>query len=163
MRFTSDSIWKLLFLHIKKINMKRIIIILILVISMFSVSAQKYTEMYIKDATKIAENWLSDLNNNDYDNAYRMLASEVKEIYQQETWIGLVNELMLEFGSLENRKITEKRFQSEVEGMEVGFYVFIDYNSSYINTINHNEHILLKQNDKKNWEIIDYNFEFQNK
>ena len=70
---------------------------------------------------------------------------------------------MLEFGRLESRQVTEKKFKSEVEGMEDGFYVFIDYKVSYLNTINHNEQILLKQNDKTKWEIVDYNYEFKNK
>ena len=163
MRFTSDSIWKSLFLHIKKINMKKIIIILISVISIYSASAQKYTDQYIKDASVVAEIWLSNINDNQYDNAFQMLSNEVKTRYKKEAWINLINELMLEFGELESRKTTEKKFQSEVEGMEDGFYVFIDYNSSYTNTIDHNEHILLKQNDKTKWEIVDYNYEFKNK
>ena len=163
MRFTSDSSWKLLFLHIKNLNMKKLIIMLISVISMYSASAQKYTEQYIKDASKVAEIWLSDINGKHYESAFQMLSSEAKAIYKQETWVSLINELMLEFGALENRKATGKIFQSEIEGMENGFYVFIDYTVSYTNTINHNEHILLKQNDRTMWEIVDYNYEFQNK
>jgi hypothetical protein len=163
MCFTTDSIWKSLFLHIKKLNMKKLIVMLISVISMYSASAQKYTDQYIKDASKVAERWLSNINDNQYDNAFQMLSNELKVMYKQETWINLINELMLEFGKLESRKTIEKKFQSEVEGMEDGFYVFIDYTSSYTNTINHNEHILLKQNDKTKWEIVDYNYEFKNK
>lgn len=163
MRFTSDSIWKLLFLRIKKLNMKKLIILLISVISMYSASAQKYNEQYIKDASIVAGNWLSEINNKHYENAFEMLSSEVKVRYNQENWISLIQNLMLEFGGLENRKVTEKKFKSEVEGMEDGFYVFIDYKVSYLNTINHNEQILLKQNDKTKWEIVDYNYEFKNK
>ena len=143
--------------------MKKLIIMLISIISMYSASAQKYTEQYIKDASIVAENWLSDINDKQYENAFQMLSSEAQAIYKQVTWISLISELMLEFGELENRKATEKRFQSEIEGMENGFYVSIDYTVSYTNTINHNEHILLKQNDKKMWRIVDYNYEFQNK
>jgi len=163
MRFTSDSNWKLLFLPIIKLNMKKLIVMLISVISMYSAGAQKYTDQYIKDASQVAESWLSDINEKQYENAFQMLSSEAKAIYNQETWVSLINELMLEFGGLENRKATEKRFQSKVEGMEDGFYVFIDYTSIYKNTINHNEYILLKQNDKKKWEVVDYNYEFENK
>ena len=163
MRFTSDSNWKLLFLPIIKLNMKKLIVMLISVISMYSAGAQKYTDQYIKDASQVAESWLSDINEKQYENAFQMLSSEAKAIYNQETWVSLINELMLEFGGLENRKATEKRFQSKAEGMEDGFYVFIDYTSSYTNTINHNEYILLKQNAKKKWEVVDYNYEFENK
>jgi hypothetical protein len=42
--------------------MKKLIIILISVISMYSASAQKYPDQYIKDASKVAESWLSDIN-----------------------------------------------------------------------------------------------------
>jgi len=163
MCFTSDLIWKSLFLRINKIKIKKLIIMLISIISIYSASAQKYTDQYIKDASIVAESWLSNINNNQYDNAFKMLSNEVKVRYKQKTWINLINELMLEFGELESRKTTEKKFQSEVEGMEDGFYVFIDYTSSYTNTIDHNEQILLKQNDKIKWEIVDYNYEFKNK
>lgn len=163
MCFTSDLIWKSLFLRINKIKMKKLIIMLISIISIYSASAQKYTDQYIKDASIVAGIWLSNINNNQYDNAFKMLSNEVKVRYKQKTWINLINELMLEFGELESRKTTEKKFQSEVEGMEDGFYVLIEYTSSYTNTIDHNEHILLKQNDKIKWEIVDYNYEFKNK
>ena len=163
MRFTTDSIWKLLFLPIKKLNMKKLIIILISVISMYSASAQKYTDQYIKDASKIAESWLSNINNQQYESAYNLCSKEYKANYTQEIWITLIGKLMIEFGELENRKATEKKFQSEVEGMEDGFYVFIDYTSSYTNTIKHNEHIILKQNDKTNWEILSFDYMWQNR
>ena len=143
--------------------MKKIILILISVISIYSASAQKYTNTYIKDANSVALRWLNDINNNQYENAYNLLAQEAKTMYQQETWTNLINSLMLEFGSLENRTITKKYFQSEVEGLEDGFYVFIEYSAQYENTTAHTEYVLLKQNDKAKWEIIDYNYEFKNK
>ena len=171
--------------------MKKLIIMLISVISMYSASGQdtplieqkvtnnkmekedqkkedkaykqKYTDQYIKDASIVAESWLNDINNKQYKNAFKMLSSEVKLRYNQENWISLIQDLMLEFGGLESRKVTEKKFKSEVEGMEDGFYVFIDYKVSYLNTINHNEQILLKQNDKSKWKIVDYNYEFNEK
>ena len=163
MHFTSDIIWKLLFLHIKKFNMKRLIIILISLVSLYSASAQKYTEQYIKDASIVAESWLDNINDKQYKNAFQMLSNEIKVIYNQENWTRLIKELMNEFGDLEGRIVTKKKFESELEGMEDGFYVLIDYKSIYTNTINHNEHILLKQNDKSKWEIVDYNYEFKNK
>lgn len=131
--------------------------------SIYSANAQKYSDQYIKEASKVADNWFNDINNNGYENAFLMLSSEVKAIYNQESWISLINQLMLEFGELENRIVLEKKFNSKIEGLEDGFYVLIDYKSNYSNTINHNEYILLKQNDKRKWEIVDYNYEFENK
>ena len=143
--------------------MKKLILVLISVISMHSVSAQKYTDQYIKDANKIANSWLSDINNKQYEKAYNLLSKEVKVRYQQETWTNLINDLMLEFGNLESRTVSQKYFQSEIEGMEDGFYVFIEYDSQYENTKEHTEQLLLKQNDKAKWEVLDYNYEFKNK
>tara|TARA_B110000459_G_C16418846_1_gene406522 strand:- start:170 stop:607 length:438 start_codon:yes stop_codon:yes gene_type:complete len=143
--------------------MKKLIIMLISVISMYSASAQKYTEQYIKDANTVAESWLDNINDKQYENAFQMLSNEIKVIYNQEIWISLIKELMIEFGDLESRIATKKKFESKLEGMDDGFYVLIDYKSIYKNTINHIEHILLKQNDKSKWEIVDYNYEFKNK
>ena len=138
-----------------------------------SLTKQKYSSKYITDASKIANSWLFciskyfsgvlSINDNQYENAFLMLSHEVKAIYNKDSWISLINQLMLEFGILEGRIATEKIFKNKVEGMEDGFYVFIDYKSNYSNTINHSEHILLKQNEKKKWEIVDYNYEFRNK
>ena len=143
--------------------MKKIIITLISVISMHSVSAQKYTESYVNDANKVALSWLNDINHNQYENAYNLLTKEHKVKYPQEIWIPQINELMLEFGDLESRTVTQRNFQSQIEGMEDGFYVVIEYDSQYKNTKTHTEYLLLKQNDKTKWEIALYNYEFQNK
>ena len=163
MRFTSDSICKSLFLPIKILNMKKLIIMLISVISMYSASAQKYTDQYIKDASKVAKNWLSDINNKKYDNAYYLLSKEVKAITKQDNWIGFVNSEMNEFGDLKSREVTQIFFQSEIEGMEDGFYVVIDYDVNYELTEDHTEKMILKQNDNSKWEILVFSYDFKSK
>ena len=141
--------------------MKKLIITLIAVISIYSVSAQKYTDIYISDANNVGLSWLNNINHNQYENAYALLSKEVKATVEKERWITLINELMLEFGNLESRTVIQRDFQSQVEGMEDGFYVFIEYSSQYENTKEHTEYLLLKQNDKAKWEIFDYNYEFK--
>ena len=74
-----------------------------------------------------------------------------------------MNDLMFEFGDIENRKVTQTYFQSEVEQLEDGFYVVINYEVNYKKTKEHTENLLLKQNDKAKWEILYYNYEFKNK
>ena len=133
--------------------MKKIIIILISVISMYSVSAQRYTDIYINDANKVALSWLNNINHNQYENAYNLCSKEYKAEKPKEIWIAYYSELMLEFGNFKNRTVTQRDFQSQVEGMEDGFYVFIEYSSQYENTKDHTEYLLLKQNDKAKWEI----------
>ena len=141
--------------------MKRILILVIWILSCSTMSAQKYTDQYIKDADKVGLSWLKDINHNQYENAYQLLSKEHKAKYPEEIWIVLINELMLEFGNLESRTVTQRDFQSQIEGMEDGFYVFIEYNSNYKNTKKHTEYLILKQNDKAKWEIFDYNYEFK--
>jgi len=111
--------------------MKKIIILLIAVISIYSVSAQKYTDIYISDANKVGLSWLNAINHNQYENAYELLSKEVKEMVGKEPWMALINEFMLEFGNLENRRVSQRNFQSKIEGMEDGFYVVIEYDSQY--------------------------------
>ena len=143
--------------------MKIIITTLILIFSTFPISAQKYTDMYINDANKVGLSWLNDINHNKYESSYNLLAKEVKEKYPQETWIVLINELMVEFGNLKNRTVIQRDFQSQIEGMENGFYVLIEYSTQYENTKEHTEYLILKQSDKAKWEIFDYNYEFKEK
>ena len=143
--------------------MRKIILTLFSVISMYSLSAQKYTDTYIKDANKVAIDWLHDINHEQYGNAYNLLSKEVKLRFQQETWVGFMNNLMLEFGALKSRKVTQTYFQSEIEKLENGFYVFIYFDVNYKKTKEHTENLLLKQNDKREWEIFDYNYEFKEK
>ena len=140
--------------------MKKLIIMLISIISMYSASAQKYTEQYIKDASIVAENWLSNINDKQYESAYTLLTNETKANYIREEWISFLRELMLEFGQFQERKIKSSIFKSSIEGLDDGFYVIIEYKSNYKNTINHEEYILVKQNDKLKWRIERFNYKF---
>jgi hypothetical protein len=141
--------------------MRKLIIILISIISIYSVSAQKRTDIYINDANKVGLIWLNDVNHNQYENAYGLLAKEGKAKYPKEIWIAQITELMLEFGNLESRRVAQRNFQSQIEGIEDGFYVFIEYISQYENKKYITENLILKQNDKAKWEIFDYNYEFK--
>ena len=143
--------------------MKRILILVIWTLSCPTISAQKYTDQYIKDANTVGLSWLNDINHNQYENAYNLCTKEYKEKYPQETWMLQINELMLEFGNLESRTVIQRDFQSQIEGMEDGFYVFIEYSSQYENTKEHTEYLLLKQNDKTKWEIQIFEYMWQNK
>ena len=144
-----------------KNTIKKILILLIGIISYSTISAQKYTDQYIRDANKVALNWLNDINHNRYEVAYSKLTTQLKERYEKTTWINLINELMVEFGDLNSRVIKDISFQSKVEGLEDGFYVFIEYTVDYKGTKNHSEFLMLKQNDKTDWKISDYYYEFQ--
>lgn len=141
--------------------MKKIIILIIFITSYNITSAQKYTDRYIKEANKVALNWLSNISHNNYENAYDLLSGNTKQKFDKETWIASMNKLMNEFGQINSRTVSGNNFQSKAKGLEDGFYVFIEYNSDYENTNNHWESIILKQNDQTKWEILDYSYEFE--
>lgn len=142
--------------------MKKSLIYLILLLSIpYNSSAQKYTETYIKDANKIGLQWWSDVNSREYDKSYTKLSTLLKNRFTLENWTYQMSSLMNEFGSIKNRTITESYFQSELEGFEDGFYVIIEYDVVYSKTRNHTETLLLKQNDKFQWEIFDFTYTFQ--
>ena len=141
--------------------MKKLIIALLFYIINFNSFAQKYTDKYIQEANTIAINWFKKINSKDYKTSYQMLANELKEKYTKEQWVFFMNELMIEFGGINTRNIQKKLFKSQIDGLEDGFYVLIEYKSDYSNTNNHFEFLILKQNDEMNWEILDYYYEFE--
>ena len=72
-----------------------------------------------------------------------------------------MSQLMDEFGEVKNRQVTNTEFKSKIEGLNDGFYVTISYKVDYTNTKNHFEYLLIRQNDKSEWKIIDFQYEFQ--
>ena len=60
--------------------MKKILLLLLL-LNCNLIFAQKYTETYIKDANKVAEQWLNNIDEKKYKDAYYMLSKEVRNIY----------------------------------------------------------------------------------
>ena len=123
--------------------------------------AQKYTEQYIREANNLGFTWWSQVNNNNYNEAYESLSIELKEKMSLDHWKNQMSKLMAEFGEVQNRKVTNTDFKSEIEGLDNGFYVIIEYKVNYTNTKNHFEYLLLRQNDQSKWKIIDFQYEFQ--
>ena len=78
-----------------------------------------------------------------------------------EKWTSQMSNLMEEFGEIQNRQVINTEFKSEIEGLDDGFYVIIEYEVNYTKTRNHIEYLLLRQNDKLKWKIIDFQYQFQ--
>ena len=142
--------------------MKKLLIIFIGLLSFNNICAQKYTDTYIKDANKVAVDWWNQINTKKYVSSYDKLSDILKNSATVEEWTNQISILMDEFGNLESRVVTDIYFQSELEGLEDGFYVIIEYDVKYSKTRNHTEDLLLKQNDQLQWEIADFNYTFQN-
>ncbi len=141
--------------------MKKLIILFIGLLSFNNVSAQKYTDTYIKDANKVGLEWWNDINNGQYAQSYSKLSDVLKSRATLEDWLSQISMLMDEFGNLESRTVKNTYFQSELEGFEDGFYVMIEYDVKYSKTKNHSENLLLKQSDQLEWQIFDFEYTFQ--
>jgi len=141
--------------------MKKLLILFVYILSFYNLSAQKYTNTYIKDATKIGSEWWNQVNSKQYEESYDNISDILKDRFTLENWISQMSMLMEEFGDIENRIIRKSYFQSELEGFEDGFYVTIEYDVKYSKTRNHTESLLLKQSDEFKWEVFDFEYTFQ--
>jgi hypothetical protein len=143
--------------------MKRLLILLISIFAFSNISAQKYTTKYITDANKVGLEWLSQVNSGQFENAYNKLSSTLKIRFSKENWVNQISLLMDEFGQIQERSVNDTYFRSEIEGLDDGFYVIVEYSVDYLKTKNHTEILILKQSDQLVWEIYDFNYEFNNK
>ena len=141
--------------------MKLIFCILFNILLLNTLHAQKYTEQYIREANSLGFTWWSQVNNDNYKEAYESLSIELKEKMTMEKWTSQMSNLMEEFGEIQNRQVINTEFKSEIEGLDDGFYVIIEYEVNYTKTRNHIEYLLLRQNDKLKWKIIDFQYQFQ--
>jgi hypothetical protein len=132
-----------------------------MIILNFSSYGQIFKDKYIKDATNVAEIWLNNINTSKYNLAYSQYSKEVKENSDSIQWLKAITQLTNEFGELKSRKIVSAKFESNIEGLGDGFYVFIEYMSIYKKVNECNEYLILGQNDKIKWKILRYDFSYK--
>ena len=138
-------------------KLKKILILFITLFFYNKCIGQKYTHKYIKDATIVANKWLSNMDNLRFDLTYNMMYDEIKVQYDSISWKGYFSDLMYEFGKkVKRRQIIAKKFKSTVEGYGDGFFVELNYEAFYEKTKNFKETILMKQDDIGNWKVLSY-------
>ena len=143
--------------------MKKLFIIFILLFFSHYITAQKYTETYLKDANKVGLEWWNNVNTGQYKASYNMLSDILKNQATLDVWIYQMTMLMEEYGDFEKRSVNESYFHSKLDGFEDGFYVTVEYKVEYSKTKNHTEFLLLKQSDEFKWQVLDFNYTFQTK
>ena len=144
-----------------KNSVKKSILFTLLLLLSCTINAQIFKDKYIKDAEKVANTWLDNINSNKYGEAYSNYSNEVKENSDSTYWLQAIDQLMKEFGPFEKREVISKEFKSNIENLGDGFYVFIEYKSNYKNIKECNEYILVGQNDKIKWKILRYDFSYE--
>ncbi len=141
--------------------MKKLITIILSITLCQNIHAQNYTQKYIEEANKIGLEWWMEINTGDYEKAYQKLSKNLKDYSTYISWSNQMKMLMNEIGHIQSRNVKKTYFQSEIEGLEDGFYVTIEYEVIYSKTMEHTESILLKQNDEFIWQITNFNYSFR--
>ena len=143
----------------KKLRLLKLLIIII--VGTNNSFSQRYTKTYINDANKVGIEWWKNVNKGEYELAYWKLDDDVKKRATLEEWSTQMSILMQEVGKIQSRKVLNSYFKSEIDGLENGFYVIIEYSVKYSKTKNHNENLILKQSDNFIWQILDFDYSFQ--
>ena len=140
---------------------KKILVFSLLLFNI-SVYSQIFKDQYIKQAIKTGEIWMQNITSEKYDLAYTLYSEKVKENSDSIHWSKAISQLMNEFGKFKNREIIESRFESNIENLGDGFYVFIEYKSIYQNIQECSEYLILGQDDNLKWKILRYDFSYLN-
>ena len=146
---------------------KTLITFIISIFFINSSSAQISTEFQLKEASKSAIIWFNNLNIENYPQAYDGLSVHITIRFDSLDWMYGVDQMMVSFGEFEGRREVSREFKSSMEefpGMEGfpnGYYAIFQYESNYKNTLQHSEQLILHQDDKRRWKILDYSYEFK--
>ena len=150
---------------------KTLITFIISIFLMNSSFSQISTEFQLKEASKAAVTWFNNLNSeytnskgetcNNYPQAYAGLSVNITSRFDSLDWITGVDSLMVEIGEFEGRREVSREFKSSMEGFPDGYYAIFQYESNYKNTSQHSEQLILHQDDKRKWRILDWSWEFK--
>lgn len=134
------------------------------IISIFFVNSsfsQINTESQLQESSKSAIIWLNNINSENYSQAYTGLSDQITTRFDSLDWISGVDQMMVSFGEFGGRREVSREFKSSMEGLPDGYYAVFQYESNYKNTLQHSEQLILHQDDKRNWRILDYSYEFK--
>jgi len=146
--------------------MKKIFIILFTLLFTNTIQSQISTEHQLKQANKAAASWFNNLNSENYPESYADLSYEIKNRFDSLDWVLGVEQMMISFGDFAGRKEVSRKFRSNWEGTDFagklpdGYYVIFQYESKYKNTTNHSEQLILHQDHRSKWRILDFSYDF---
>ena len=123
--------------------------------------APSSTELQLQESSKSAVIWFNNLNSENYSQAYTRLSDQITSRFDSLDWISGVDQMMVSFGEFGGRMEVSREFKSSMEGLADGYYAVFQYESNYKNTLQHSEQLILHQDDKRKWRILDYSYEFK--
>lgn len=146
--------------------MNKIFIILFTLLFTNTIQSQISTEHQLKQANKAAASWFNNLNSENYPGSYADLSYEIKNRFDSLDWMLGVEQMMISFGDFAGRKEVSRQFRSNWEGTDFagklpdGYYAIFQYESKYKNTINHAEQLILHQDHRSKWRVLDFSYDF---
>ncbi len=140
---------------------KTLITFIISIFFVNSLFSQINTESQLQESSKSAIIWLNNINSENYPQAYTGLSDQITTRFDSLDWISGVDQMMVSFGEFGGRREVSREFKSSMEGLPDGYYAIFQYESNYKNTLQHSEQLILHQDDKRNWRILDYSYEFK--
>ena len=140
---------------------KTLITFIISIFFLNSLFSQISTEFQLKEARKSAVVWFNNINSKNYPQAYTGLSIQITSRFDSLDWISGVDQMMVSFGEFGRRNEVSREFKSSMEGLPDGYYAVFQYESNYKNTLQHSEQLILHQDDKRKWRILDYSYEFK--
>ena len=115
----------------------------------------------LQKASKAVSVWTNNLKTGKYHDVYSGLSPDNKAIYDSTEWIHAIENMMMPFGDLLERKEISKKFSKQIEGIEEsGYYVTFKYICNYTNTLEHSEKIIMKQDHKRKWRVLLFSYDF---
>ena len=151
--------------------MKNLILTVYLMFMSTTYSLSQINKEYqLNQANLKVINWFNNVNTSNFEEAFKGLSFEIQSKFDKNDWIIGMTQMMNSFGEFSGRKEVYRNFvvnPIEIDpilgGFPDGYYAEFKYESSYKNTINHLETIILHQNNKSKWKVLDYSYEFKEK
>lgn len=148
--------------------MKRIALIIFLIIGIiFNSYSQINKDNQLKQASSTAVIWFNNVNSGLYLESWEDLSLELKRKFNSNDWVLGIGEIMTSFGEFNERIEIFRNFTSnpsEIDPMLAsfpdGYYAEFQYESNYKHTLNHSERLILQQDHKRKWRILEYSYEF---
>jgi hypothetical protein len=149
---------------------KTLLIFIISIFFMNNTFSQISTEFQLKEASKAAVIWLNNMNSENYPQAYTELSTEITSKFDSLDWVNGVNILMVDIGEFLGRREIFRQFATNplvfnelLLNFPDGYYAIFQYESNYKNTLQHSEQLILHQNDKRKWRVLDWSWDFKSK
>ncbi len=109
-----------------------------------------------KEAIAAAQNWLSLIDNEEYEKSWDASAKIFQNAITKENWVSTVKNVRLNTGKFLNRDIVSSNFTTSLHGMLEGKYVVIQFSATFKNKKSSIETITPIKEDDGKWRVLGY-------